>query len=152
MVIVDLSIILCAMKKAYLMRLRIVSSKREISELNSDEEIVHLTFRPSNTDVVALIHACSNLAAVHIPNSYKQTMSKSARMFLSVNNISLLEGNVWGHRKDIDTYFTISESLISEMISYHKSDIPREEIVKRVSRNSKLDPDLINYIIDQNSG
>ncbi|HDD61433.1 MAG TPA: DUF1699 family protein, partial [Chloroflexi bacterium] len=37
------------------MRLRIISSKEEIDKLDSAEELVHLTFRPSNIDVVALI-------------------------------------------------------------------------------------------------
>ncbi|MEA1895439.1 MAG: DUF1699 family protein [Euryarchaeota archaeon] len=54
------------------MRLRIISSKEEIGKLDSAEELVHLTFRPSNTDVVALITACPNLLVVHIPNSYKK--------------------------------------------------------------------------------
>ncbi len=133
------------------MRLRIVSSKREISKLDSTEEIVHITFRPSNTDVVMLIKACPNLTAVHIPNSYKKTMSKSAIMFLSTNNIKLLEGDVWGHRKDIDRYYTVSEAVISEILSHQKNGLQRAEIVKKISRNSRLDPDLINYIIDMNS-
>ena len=133
------------------MRLRIVSSKREISKLDPVEEIVHITFRPSNTDVVTLIKACPNLDAVHIPNSYKRTMSKSAIMFLSANNIKLLEGDVRGHRKDIDRYYTVSEVVISEILNHQKNGLQRDEIVNKISRNSRLDPDLINYIIDMNS-
>ena len=133
------------------MRLRIVSSKEEIGKLDSAEELVHLTFRPSNTDVVALIKACPNLLVVHIPNSYKRTMSKSATMFLSANNIKLLAGDLRGHRKDIDQYHTVSDATISEILDHQKNGLHRDEIVKKVGRNSGLSPDLINHIIDTNS-
>ena len=133
------------------MRLRIVSSKEEISKLDSAEELVHLTFRPSNTDVVALINTCPNLLVVHIPNSYKRTMSKSATMFLSANNIKLLVGDLRGHRKDIDQYHTVSDAVISEILDHQKNGLHRDEIVKKVGRNSGLSPDLINHIIDTNS-
>ncbi len=133
------------------MRLRIVSSKEEIGKLDSAEELVHLTFRPSNTDVVALIKACPTLLVVHIPNSYKRTMSKSATMFLSANSIKLLAGDLRGHRKDIDQYHTVSDAAISEILDHQKNGLRRDEIVKKVGRNSGLSPDLINHIIDTNS-
>ena len=133
------------------MRFRIVSSKGEISELDPAEELVHLTFRPSNTDVVALIQACPNLAVVHIPNSYNRTMSKSARMFLSANKIKLLVGDVWGHRKDVDQYYTVREAVISEILDHQKNGLRGDEIVKKVGRNSRLSPDLINHIADLNN-
>ena len=133
------------------MRLRIVSSKEEISKLDSAEELVHLTFRPSNTDVVALINTCPNLLVVHIPNSYKRTMSKSATMFLSANNIKLLAGDLRGHRKDIDQYHTVSDAVILEILDHQKNGLHRDEIVKKTGRNSGLSPDLINHIVDINS-
>ncbi len=133
------------------MKLRIVSSKQEISKLDPAEELVHLTFRPSNADVVSLIAACPNLAAVHIPNSYKNTMSKSARMFLSANNITILVGDVWGHRKDLNHYYTVSEVVTREILNYQKAGRSRDEISRMVERHSRLSQDLINYIIDQNS-
>jgi len=133
------------------MKLRIVSSKQEISKLDPAEELVHLTFRPSNADVVSLIAACPNLTAVHIPNSYKNTMSKSARMFMSENNITILAGDVWGHRKDLNHHYTVSEAVTLEILDHQKAGRSREEIIRRIKRNSRLSPDLINYIIDQNS-
>jgi len=133
------------------MRLRIISSKREIGTLDPAEEHVHLTFRPSNADVVALIQACPNLKVVHIPDSYKKTMSKSANMFLSANNIKLLVGDVWGHRKDINQYYTVSEAIILEILNHQKNGLQRGEVVRRINRNSRLSPDLINHIIDTNN-
>ncbi len=58
---------------------------------------------------------------------------------------------MWGHRKDIDQYYTVSEVVISEILNHQKSGLQRDEIVKKIARNSRLDPDLINYIIDVNS-
>ena len=133
------------------MRLRIISSKEEIGKLDMAEELVHLTFRPSNTDVVALIGACPNLLAVHIPSSYKRTMSKSATMFLSANNIKLLAGDLRGHRKDIDQYHTVSDAVISEILDHQKNGLRRDEIVIKASRNSRLSPDLIKHIVDLNN-
>ena len=133
------------------MRLRIISSKEEIGKVDPAEELVHLTFRPSNTDVVALIKACPDLLVVHIPDSYKKTMSKSATMFLSANNIKLLAGDLRGHRKDIDQYYTVSDAVISEILDHQKNGLRRDEIVRKAGRNSRLSPDLINHIIDTNS-
>jgi hypothetical protein len=133
------------------MRLRIISSKEEIGKVGPAEELVHLTFRPSNTDVVALIKACPNLLVVHIPSSYKKTMSKSATMFLSTNNIKLLAGDLRGHRKDVDQYYTVSDAIISEILDHQKNGLHRDEIVRKAGRKSRLSPDLINHIVDINS-
>jgi len=93
------------------MRLRIISSKEEIGKVDPAEELVHLTFRPSNTDVVALIKACPDLLVVHIPDSYKKTMSKSATMFLSANSIKLLVGDLQAGRNS-----RLSPDLINHIV------------------------------------
>ncbi|MGC9514812.1 DUF1699 family protein, partial [Methanocrinis sp.] len=46
------------------MRIRVVSSKDEISELNPNERVVHLAFRPSNVDFLDLMRSCPRLRAV----------------------------------------------------------------------------------------
>jgi len=63
------------------MKIRVVSSKDEISTIG-EEEIVHLAFRPSNKDIFTLVQTCNNLKAIHIPSSYNKTISKSIQMFL----------------------------------------------------------------------
>lgn len=129
------------------MKLRVVSSKDEIESLGSDEEIVHFAFRPSNEDVFKLVKACPSIKAIHIPGSYKKTISKSIQMFLEMQSIALLEGDVWGHRKDINEYSEI-DKIIFEKIDEFKSDgLDDKEIVRRITRESKLDTDLINFIL-----
>jgi hypothetical protein len=72
-------------------------------------------------------------------------------MFLSANNIKLLAGDLRGHRKDVDQYYTVSDAIISEILDHQKNGLRRDEIVRKAGRNSRLSPDLINHIVDINS-
>ncbi len=134
-------IILCTM------RLRVVSSKEEIPELNSNEQMIHLAFRPSNMDVMTLIQRCPRVRAVQTPPSYYRTMSKAARQFLEIQGVELLRGDVWGHRKDIDEYYEIDDSVIERLSKLMSEGRKIEEIVTLVKRETKLSEDLIKYIL-----
>jgi hypothetical protein len=48
------------------MKIRVVSSKEEITTLEN-EDIVHMAFRPSNKDIFSLVQACPGLKGIHIP-------------------------------------------------------------------------------------
>ena len=87
------------------MKIRVVSSSEEISTLNPNERIVHLAFRPSNKDIFVLVEACPKIEVIQLPKSYKSTVSKSIEMFLEMKKIQLIEGDVWGHRKDLNEYY-----------------------------------------------
>jgi ribosomal protein S19 len=68
-------------------------------------------------------------------------------MFLEMQRIQLIEGDVWGHRKDINEYYVIPSSVnekIREMKSEGKST---EDIATRISRESKLNPEMVTYIM-----
>src|SRR5450759_406752 len=84
------------------MKIRVVSSREEIFTLNPNEKIVHLAFRPSNKDVFGLVETCPKIEVIQLPQSYKRTVSKSIEMFLEMQRIQLIEGDVWGHRKDLN--------------------------------------------------
>lgn len=126
-----------------------VSSKKEISELNRNEQIVHLAFRASNMDVMGLVQTCPRLRAVQIPPSYHETMSKAAQQFLDIQGVQLLKGDVWGHRKDIDEYYTISEKVIRRISSLMAEGNSIDETVKKVQRETKLSEDLIRYLLKE---
>jgi len=127
----------------------VVSSKKEISELNRNEQIVHLAFRASNMDVMGLVQTCPRLRAVQIPPSYHETMSKAAQQFLDIQGVQLLKGDVWGHRKDIDEYYTISEKVIRRISSLMAEGNSIDETVKKVQRETKLSEDLIRYLLKE---
>ncbi|HOK57389.1 DUF1699 family protein [Methanothrix sp.] len=131
------------------MRLRVVSSKKEISDLNRNEQVVHLAFRASNMDVMNLVRTCPRLKAVQIPPSYYQTMSKAAQQFLELQGIEILKGDVWGHRKDIDEYYSVSEKVIDRIASLMAEGYSIDETVKKVHRETKLSEDLIRYLLKE---
>ncbi len=132
-----------------IMKLRVVSSKKEITDLNRNEQIVHLAFRASNMDVMGLVQSCPRLRAVQIPPSYHETMSRAAQQFLEIQGVQLLKGDVWGHRKDIDEYYTISEKVVRRISGLISEGMSIDETVKRVQRETKLSEDLIRYILKE---
>ena len=133
------------------MRIRVVSSREEIFTLNPNERLVHLAFRPSNKDIFGLVETCPKIEVIQLPKSYMATVSKSIEMFLQMQRVQLLEGDVWGHRKDINEYFTISSSVIEKIKEMKAEGKPAEEIEKKVSRESKLNPGMVGYILSKDT-
>lgn len=129
------------------MKIRVVSSKEEIETLSPNEEIVHLAFRPSGTDILSLVMKCPGVIALHIPGSYKRTVANSVRMYLKMQGIELLEGDVWGHRKDINEYSEISQSVYDRIDQYHKNGMSENDIVEKMVRETRLSPDFISFLV-----
>jgi hypothetical protein len=132
------------------MKIRVVSSKEEINTLSQNEEIVHLAFRPSNTDIFSLIMKCPQVKALHIPSSYKRTISNSAKMYLKMQGIELLEGDVWGHRKDINEYSEVSQSVYDRIKQYRLDGMQEDDIADKMVRETRLSPDFISFLIKTN--
>jgi hypothetical protein len=131
------------------MRIRVVSSRDEIFTLNPNERIVHLAFRPSNKDIFGLVETCPKIEVIQLPKSYMRTVSKSIEMFLEMQRIQLLEGDVWGHRKDINEYYSIPSSVIEKIKEMKIEGKSTEEIEKKISRESKLNPEMVAYILSK---
>ena len=131
------------------MKIRVVSSKDEIDTLGNGEEIVHLAFRPSNKDIFSLVIKCPNVKALHIPSSYKRTISGSAKMYLSMQGIDLLEGDVWGHRKDINEYSEVSKSVFDRIKDLRGEGLSEDDIADKMTRETRLGPDFIDFIMKQ---
>lgn len=129
------------------MKLRIVSSRKEIGDLNRNEQMVHLAFRASNMDMMTLVQSCPRLKAVQIPPSYHETMSKTALQFLDIQGVELLKGDVWGHRKDIDEYYAIGEKVVPRISALMSEGNSIDVTVKRLQQETKLSEDLIRYIL-----
>ncbi|HJH32790.1 MAG TPA: DUF1699 family protein [Methanosarcinaceae archaeon] len=131
------------------MKIRVVSSKEEIETLSNEEEIVHLAFRPSNKDIFSLVIKCPNVKALHIPSSYKRTISGSAKMYLTMQGIDLLEGDVWGHRKDINEYSEVSKSVFDRITDFRAEGLSEEDIADKMTRETRLGSDFIDFIMKQ---
>ena len=133
------------------MKIRVVSSREEISTLNPNDRIVHMAFRPSNKDILALVEACPKIEVIQLPKSYRRTVSKSIEMFIGMQRIQLIEGDVWGHRKDINEYYSIPSSVIEKINELKSEGTPAERIEEKVSKESKLDPEMVAYILNKES-
>ena len=129
------------------MRIRVVSSREEIFTLNPNERLVHLAFRPSNKDIFGLVETCPKIEVIQLPKSYMRTVSKSIEMFLQMQRVQLLKGDVWGHRKDITEYYSIPSSVIEKIKDMKIEGKATEEIEKKVSRESKLNSGMVAYIL-----
>jgi hypothetical protein len=129
------------------MKIRVVSTREEILTLNSNERIVHLAFRPSNKDVFVLFETCPKIEVLQIPKSYMATVSKSIETFLEMQRIQLLEGDVWGHRKDINEYYTIPSSVIEKIKEMKLDGKLTEDIEQEVAKKSKISPEMVGYIL-----
>jgi hypothetical protein len=129
------------------MKIRVVSSREEIFTLNSNERIVHLAFRPSNKDIFGLVETCPKIEVIQVPPSYRRTISKSVEMFLGMQRITLIEGDVWGHRKDINEYYAIPSSVIEKIKEMKIEGKSIKDIEAKVSRESKLNHEMVAYIL-----
>lgn len=128
------------------MQIRVVSSRDEIPELKPNEQMVHIAFRPSNVDLLDIVKTCPRLRAIQVPPSYNKTLSRAIRLFLDMQGIDLLEGDVWGHRKDIDEYYMVDEGAIEQIGGIISGGESINDAVAHVQMTTKLSPDLIKYI------
>jgi hypothetical protein len=129
------------------MKIRVVSSREEIFTLNSNERIVHLAFRPSNKDVFGLVETCPKLEVIQLPQSYRRTVSRSIEMFLEMQRIKLIEGDVWGHRKDLNEYYDVPSSVIEKIKTLRNEGKLTNDIQAEISRKTKMNPEMVAYII-----
>ena len=129
------------------MKYRILNSREEINSLELKERIVHFSFRPSNKDIFKLVEACPNLKAVQIPKSYIKTVSKTTNMFLEMQGIAILEGDVWGQRKDIDEYYEIKPEVMERIEELKSEGMTDSEILDRMVRETRLSRDLLTFML-----
>ena len=128
------------------MRIRVISARSEIANLNPNEKTVHLAFRASNVDYLNLMQRCPRLRMIQVPPSYRKTMSNAIQVFLDMQGIDMLEGDVWGHRKDLDEYFTVDESTLQEINSLAAGGATLDDVASEVQKTSRLGAELIKYI------
>jgi hypothetical protein len=128
------------------MRLRVISSRNEIPDLNPNEKMVHMAFRASNVDFLNLMQRCPRLRMVQVPRSYYKTMSNAIQVFLDMQGIELLQGDVWGHRKDLDEYYTVDDATVEEIRTLAEGGANLDEVANKVQTKSRVGPDLVKYI------
>jgi hypothetical protein len=128
------------------MRLRVISARNEIPNLNPNEKTVHLAFRASNVDFLNLMQRCPRLRMIQVPPSYRKTMSNAIQVFLDMQGIEMLEGDVWGHRKDLDEYFTVDDATTEEIRALAASGSTMDDLSNQIQKKARIGSDLIKYI------
>lgn len=131
------------------MQIRIVSNRDEIPDLNPNERMVHLAFRPSNKDIFSLVEACPKVAVIQLPESYKRTISKAIEMYLQMQRIALLKGDVWGHRKDLDEYRNIPDEAVEDIKNFKASGESSDDIVSHIVHRYRMSEDMVKYISER---
>jgi len=75
-----------------------------------------------------------------------KTMSKAVEVFLDMQGVKLIEGDVWGHRRDLDEYITIEDATIKEIHTLVDSGASMDVVAEKVQRKAKMSHDLIKFI------
>ncbi len=119
------------------MKIRIISSREEINSIRPNEKAVHVAFRASNVDYLNLLQKAPRVQMIQVPPSYMKTMSKAIEAFLEMQGVELLEGDVWGRRKDIDEYFTVSDSTIDEIHTLAVNGTNLDVVATQMHRKEK---------------
>ena len=70
-------------------------------------------------------------------------LAKAIHVFQEMQGIELLKGDVWGHRKDLDEYFTIEDATIEEIQSLAASGASIDDVADKIQKKTRLNPDLI---------
>ncbi|NPV62150.1 MAG: DUF1699 family protein [Methanotrichaceae archaeon] len=128
------------------MKIKVISKREEIDSIRPNEKAVHLSFRASNLDFLNLLQKAPRLQMIQTPPSYMKTMSDAIKVFLDMQGVELLEGDVWGHRKDLDEYYTVDNATMEEIHTLAASGVGMEDVTNEVQKKTKLGSDLIKYI------
>jgi len=73
-------------------------------------------------------------------------LAKAIHVFLEMQGIELLQGDVWCHRKDLDEYFTVEDATIEEIRSLAARGASMDDVTDKIQQKTRLNPDLIEYI------
>ncbi len=53
---------------------------------------------------------------------------------------------MWGHRKDLDEYYTVEDSTIEEIRTLTAAGASADDVANQIQKRSRLSTDLIKYI------
>ncbi len=64
-----------------------------------------------------------------------------------MQNVALLEGDVWGHRKDINEYYEIKSQVFDRIADLRTQGASDKEILSRMGVETHLSKDLIKFLM-----
>ncbi len=70
-------------------------------------------------------------------------------MFLDMQGIALLEGDVWGHRKDINEYSEIKPEVLDRINELKAEGLSESDLLKKLGRQTQLSNDLLKFLLKE---
>ena len=123
------------------MKLKIINTREAISTIGRDENFVHFAFRPSLKDIFELMNKVPNLCFVQLAESYNKTTSRILVDIFEMKKITLIVGNIWGHRTDIDEYFRVPVDEIMELSENKNS-------VRDIALLARVDESMVKFVLE----
>jgi hypothetical protein len=93
------------------------------------------------------LQTCPDAKAIQVPTSYIKKISISNMMLLDMKGIALLEGDVWGHRTEINEYYEIKPELFDQMKEIKKEGLSEADLLKKLGRETQLSSDLLKFLL-----
>ena len=131
------------------MKIRIVNSREEIAKLDPRERVVHLAFPLPAVAIFELMKRCPRLEAIEVPPSRFTKLSKPTLCLLEVQGVKVFPGLLWGHRTDIDEYYTVDDGLIRQRGGELRAEgLDSGEIAAKVAEEARVSPGLVRFVLD----
>lgn len=70
-------------------------------------------------------------------------------MYLTMQKIAILEGDVWGHRQDICEHKVISQGVFDEIEALTQKKVSPEQISHVVSSKYRLSPSFVEFVMEK---
>ncbi|NLX39277.1 MAG: DUF1699 family protein [Methanothrix sp.] len=119
------------------MKIRVVNSRDQIAKLDPRERVVHLAFPLPAVVLFELMKRCPRLKAIEVPPSRFPKLSKPTLCLLEVQGVKVFPGLLWGHRTDIDEYYTVDEGAILQRAGELRAEgMDSGEIVAKVAEEA----------------
>lgn len=133
------------------MNIKVISTKSDIDGINN-ESFIHIAFRPSNDDILKIVSKCTvdkicSLGAIQVPRSYFANISQSIRKYLEMQDIRLIQGDVWGHRKDLKEYYTINPRVMENIKELKQKGTLEDDIINTVMWTHHFQKGLAEYVV-----
>jgi hypothetical protein len=130
------------------LRIKVIKSLEEINTLKG-ASIVHISFRPSRDDILAIHKACPKLKAIQLPPSHFNTLSISASYYLKIVGITLIKGNIIRIVENKNSEYTISKLIINKIRTKIIDGENDESIIQSFSEYENPSTELLQFLIHE---
>lgn len=113
------------------------------------ESIVHISFRPSRDDILAIHKAYPTLKAIQLPSSHINSLSLSATYYLKTVGIKLIKGNMIRVKDNKNSEYTVSDLIITKIRQKVISGETDDSIIKSFSGYEYPSTELLQFLIHE---